>query len=332
VRHVDKEMVELEANPDYFGGVPAIEKVIFKFGGNALADLRAGTIQAVGSAPAVGREQVAMRKDPDFRTFFDELLPMSIAVYWNHRNPLFQRVSVRRALTMAINRPELVTVLNVPEQTRIVDVVVPFFPGGIDPGEALPYDPETAHRLLAEAGWMDEDGDGILERQGQKFQFTAVVGGIVGGWNTEQAAVYVQAKLKEVGVQMDIRPLGGARMVRNAIESGEADAAVHRLHFDNLTWAVTEEAYVGFEDQEIRGHFLAADAAWDPEMRRRHFMAGLELVRERLPVTILFPMVEASIAHRRVKGLQSPDRVDPTAWAHELWIERDQGGPGGSGG
>ena len=121
-------------------------------------------------------------------------------------------------------------------------------------------------------------------------------------------------------------------MVRNAIESGEADAAVHRLHFDNLTWAVTEEAYVGFEDQEIRDHFLAADAAWDPEMRRRHFMAGLELVRERLPVTILFPMVEASIAHRRVKGLRSPDRVDPTAWAHELWIERDQGGPGGSGG
>ena len=36
VRHVDDQMMEVEANPDYFRGPPAIEKVIFRFGGTAL--------------------------------------------------------------------------------------------------------------------------------------------------------------------------------------------------------------------------------------------------------------------------------------------------------
>jgi hypothetical protein len=131
---------------------------------------------------------------------------------------------------------------------------------------------------------------------------------------------------------MEIQPVDGFRMVRNAIESGEADAAVHRFHFGNLLDVVSEESYIGYDDPELRSLFQAADEAWDPEERRRLFDEALPLFRERLPVTLLLPMVEASIAHRKVRGLRSPDRADPVAWAHELWIEDDPREVGGSGG
>lgn len=329
VRHVDDQMMEVEANPDYFRGPPAIEKVIFRFGGNGLVELRAGNIDAIGT-PATFSDAQVLAGDPDFRVYYEPGLTTSIALYWNHRNPLFENLEIRRALTMAIDRHELLQVLNLPEDTPVVDAVLPFDLGGIDPGQGLPYAPDEARRLLEEAGWRDEDGDGIRERGGQEFRFTVVASEAKGDWNTVSEAIYAQAKLAEVGVRMEIQPVNGFAMVRNAIESGEADAAVHRFHFGNLTDVVSEGSYIGYDDPEVRRLIQAADTARDPEARRRLLEEALPLFRERLPVTVLVPMVWVSIAHRKVRGLRSPDRVDPVEWAPELWIDHSVDPRGGS--
>jgi peptide/nickel transport system substrate-binding protein len=322
VRHVDDQMMEVEANPDYYRGPPAIEEVVFRFGGVALVELQAGNIDATGP-PASFSDAKVLSRNPDFRVYSQPNLNSSIALYWNHRNPLFKDVAVRRALTMAIDRHELLQVMNIPGETPIVDAVLPFDPGGFDPGEGLPYDREEARRLLENAGWRDDDGDGIRQRGSQEFRFTAVASGARGDWNTLDHAVYVQAKLGEVGVRMEIRTVDGYRMVKNAIESGEADAAVHRFHFGNLLDVISEDSYIGYDDPELRNLIQTADAAWDPEERRRLFREALPLFRERLPVTVLVPMVAASIAHRKVKGLRSPDQIDPVGRVQELWIEQN---------
>jgi hypothetical protein len=36
---------------------------------------------------------------------------------------------------------------------------------------------------------------------------------------------------------------------------------------------------------------------------------------------LLFPYVEASVAHRRIRGLRTPDRVNLLEYVDELWIE-----------
>ncbi len=40
-----------------------------------------------------------------------------------------------------------------------------------------------------------------------------------------------------------------------------------------------------------------------------------------LPVTFLFPIVRTTIAHRRVRGLASPSRIDPVSHMEQLWLE-----------
>jgi peptide/nickel transport system substrate-binding protein len=331
VRHVDDGMIEVEANPDYYLGPPAIETVIFRFGGNALVELKAGNIQAAAMPVDFGDAQVLSR-DPRFRIYHSENLSSSISIYWNHRSPLFRDASVRRALTLAIDRKELAGVLSLPGETRLVDGVLPFDMRGLDPGEAAPFDPDAAGALLEEAGWRDGDGDGVRERDGQPFRFTIVASGARGDWNTMDPAVYVQARLAEVGVQVDIDAVNGFAMVRTAIESGEADAAVHRFHFGNLVDVVGEDSYIGYDDAELRGLIQAAEVEWDPAERTRLMERALALFRARLPVTVLVPLNAASVAHRNVRGLRSPDHADPAARVHRLWIEDDEtrrGGPGG---
>lgn len=331
VRHVDDGMIEVEANPDYYLGPPAIETVIFRFGGNALVELKAGTIQAAAMPVDFGNAQV-LSQDPRFRVYYSENLSSSISIYWNHRSPLFRDMSVRRALTMAIDRRELAGVLSLPGDTRVVDVVLPFDLRGLDPGEAVAYDPDAARALLEEAGWRDGDGDGFRERGGRPFRFTIVASGARGDWNTVDPAVYVQARLADVGVQVDIETVNGFRMVANAIESGDADAAVHRFHFGNLVDVLGEGSYIGYDDPELRSLIQAAEVEWDPAERTRILERTLALFRARLPVTVLVPFSTASVAHRRVRGLRSPDRADPAARVHKLWIEEDPGKVGGSGG
>ena len=50
--------------------------------------------------------------------------------------------------------------------------VTPWFNPDIKP---IPYDPAKAKRLLAEAGWKDTDGDGILDKDGKPFRFTLII-------------------------------------------------------------------------------------------------------------------------------------------------------------
>ena len=36
----------------------------------------------------------------------------------------------------------------------------------------IPYDVDKAEQILADGGWSDTDGDGIVEKDGQKAEFT----------------------------------------------------------------------------------------------------------------------------------------------------------------
>ncbi len=318
VRHVPNELLELEANPDYYLGPPHIERLIFQFGGNPLTQLLGGTVDAIEAPTDPGVVQ-SIADDPRYRTYSEASKTLTWAIYWNHGNPLFQDVDIRRALTLAIDRHELSRVHDMPGDAPITDVAPPVLLRGRYPGDAWPYDPEAARRILDAKGWADEDGDGIRERGDEEFRFTAVTRDI-----THRAAVYAQAKLAEVGVRMEIQPLSSAR---DALRSGESDAVFERFTYRELTNVVRNEwrAPVGFEpSSDLRRMLDESEQAWDREERRRLTREVLDLFREEVPVTVLFPLTSISIAHRKVKGLRTPDRVQLIDFMRELWIEEDE--------
>ena len=67
------------------------------------------------------------------------------------------------------------------------------------------HDPEKAKALLAEAGWEDTDGDGIVDKDGEPFSFDLLsYTTIQPGYNET-----IQQALKDIGIEMNIQLLGG---------------------------------------------------------------------------------------------------------------------------
>src|SRR5262249_37330066 len=88
----------------------------------------------------------------------------------------------------------------------------------------IAYDREAAGRLLDKAGWR-RNRRGVRERDGNEFRFTAITGNIL---DLDAAAVYVQSKLRPLGVQMDIRVLDSGLLFQRSV-TGDYEAAFAKV-------------------------------------------------------------------------------------------------------
>lgn len=156
--------ISLERNREYWGSRPALDRVriaLNRSAGVALDDFRSGrslfvqsnakaTEDALKDQPGVG-----LRRNSSVSVKFlylDVARETSVDVVGG-QNP-FRDARVRRAVSLAIDRSELVRRLS-GLATPANQLVTPYI-FGYDPSrKPLPYDPGEARRLLAEAGWPD---------------------------------------------------------------------------------------------------------------------------------------------------------------------------------
>jgi peptide/nickel transport system substrate-binding protein len=125
-------------------------------------------------------------------------------------HPLFGDVNVRRALAHAIDVDAIIEGTVFGEGTRMPSMEIPTSWAFNEDLEPVPYDPELAAQMLADAGWVDEDGDGILEahgaayaEDGTPFVFTLYTN----EGNARRAAIgqIVQDELGNLGIQVDFQ-------------------------------------------------------------------------------------------------------------------------------
>ena len=180
VRWDKDSKVIFEANDDYWGidyGIaPPIKGLVFeliKHPNSRFQALLSGKLGQLGLTPDqwVQRSESEEFKKAKLQKY--KLLSQSyFYIGYNLKNELFQDKKVRQALTMLVDRERIVRDIFRNEAEIITG---PFFKNSkyydnnIKP---YPFDIEKAKQLLAEAGWRDSDGDGILDKDGKKFEFT----------------------------------------------------------------------------------------------------------------------------------------------------------------
>lgn len=121
---------------------------------------------------------------------------------YNLRHPLFQDKRVRQALTLLTDRERILRDVFC-DRGRVISGPFfydsPYYDREIAP---WPFDPARAKALLAEAGWRDTDGDGILDKDGRRFEYTALQ--VAGNPIQEKILTIVKEDLARAGIEMKI--------------------------------------------------------------------------------------------------------------------------------
>ena len=129
----------------------------------------------------------------------------------NGRQTPFADKRVRQALTMCLDRGQMIRDIweGVGEISQgPVNPESPVFAGEIDP---WPFDPARGKALLAEAGWQDRNGDGILENdKGDRFEFEFTRAG--SDEISERLSTFIKDSYAKVGVVMNVKPIDWAAM------------------------------------------------------------------------------------------------------------------------
>lgn len=223
-RETGKDVV-LERRADYWGVRPHIQTVVFKVvtdHNTAWNALKRGEID---ETPITSdrwmreHDDSTLKQTIEFRRFYT--LNYN-AIAWNNRHALLADRHIRRALAMCIPVGSLAKDVY---QGTARGMSGPFSPDEWAYNPSVPmirYDPEEARKIFARLGWVDSDGDGLLEKGGKRFSLDFIV--ITGNAPTQQLAQTLQGEWKKLGLEIHLVLLDGAAAIQRIV-AGNYDAA-----------------------------------------------------------------------------------------------------------
>lgn len=168
----------------------------------AMAALEAGELTA-----AVLESDVIDRfvGDPEFNLVINDNTNNLVFLEFNQNSPPFDEPLVRRAIGAAIDRSAVIAAAWSGYATEALSPLargIPGFDEDVAEEFGVRYDPARAAELLAEAGWTDSDGNGVLDRDGVEARWT--ITSYSGSTPMDRTLAVIQSNLREIGVEVDL--------------------------------------------------------------------------------------------------------------------------------
>lgn len=330
--------VDLVANPHYYRGQPYLTGQRLRLISDpdaAFMELRAGRLDSLSLKPGQYRR---VQTQPALQSRFNTYRYLSRGYTYlgfNLKFPLFQDVRVRQALSYATPREAIIKgVLHGQGEPT----VGPFQPGSWAAHPTLqpyPYNPTQARALLAAAGWLDTDGDGWLDRAGERFRFTVVTN--QNNPQRLQVAEIMQAAFKQVGIQMEIVAQEWSTFVENTINGRNFQAVI-------LGWTVPTEPdpydifhssrtgprefnFISYNNPEADQLMVTSRRTFNPTQRAAALHRFQEILHHDQPYLFLYTPYALVALHKRVQGVvATPTGISynaanrwyvPAAWQHD---------------
>lgn len=200
-RYNEGNSITWRRNKHYFvKGLPYLDEIEFKLGVNQLTaffQLIRGENDVLGDG-IPGSQLALVKSKPSYKKLMSIGHPLETSyLTMNTQIEPFNDVKVRRAVNMAINKKHIVQVIN--GRGKPANQILPPGMPGYDPSyKGYAYNPDKAKELLAQAG----------HKGGFKTQLYAM--------NTApepKIVQAIQADLKKVGIDVDLRLLSQAQVV-----------------------------------------------------------------------------------------------------------------------
>lgn len=306
--------ITLEASPTYFEGRPHISEVVYRIipdESTMFMETRAGRLDVMNLNPL---QYLRQTDGPFWQNNYNKyryLAPVYIFMGFNLEHPFFADVRVRRAISMAINRDDLVRGVLLGQG---VAAFGPYKPGSWayhDTLRPVERDVEGAKKLLAEAGFTPGK-KGILQKDGKELAFT-----ILTNQGNEQrilTATLIQSQLAAIGVAARIRTVEWAAFIREFVNPGRFDAVI-------LGWTITQDPdifqiwhssqaheaglnFAHYRNPEVDAILEKARATPDQEARKALYGRLQEILHAEQPYCFLFVPYALPMVQSRFQGIE----------------------------
>jgi peptide/nickel transport system substrate-binding protein len=309
-------------NEDYYAGRPYLDKIEFLFYPDYLSVLAAyqrGDIDGLSRVPS---DYLLEALTEESLNLYSAAFSGYALVFLNLERPVFQEKEVRQALLWAIDRQKIIDQI-LEGQALVAHGPVPPFSWAHETNVVrYAYDPSMARALLEQAGWTDEDGDGVREKGGLRLQFALLT-------NEDATRIKVINELTRQWAEAGIRALpqtaGVAGVVRDFLVPGEYDAIFYdwqRLPTDPdpyPQWHSTQsrgsgQNFAGYRSEQADLIMEEARRTTDPGRRGALYRELQHILTEDISALPLYYPVYTYAIDERVRKVQvgpmwdTPDR------------------------
>lgn len=222
------QRVTLSKNADHYDTVPNIDEFVMvvqpEIDTQVLA-LEQGDIDLIEILPAQETARI-QSTDGLLVTIYDIFqITYFVMNVDGERIPAFADARVRQAMMLALDRQSITNDLFAGFGQPAIGTHPPmspaYSPSSYSPSYA--YDPEAAKALLAEAGWTDSNGDGFVDKDGEKLSFSLIY--TKGDQAVEGMIAYLGDAWKVIGLDVKVDTVSGS-VLQQSLDETEYDVAL----------------------------------------------------------------------------------------------------------
>lgn len=159
--------------------------------------LQSGQFDVIEASP---QDEVLLEKSSTARLTHQPQGGLTTTLHLNHRSPLLAEEAVRKAMSLGIDREEIVSTTLSPRYRPATAPLTAAQPGHVDLSAKLARDADRAKKVLDAAGWK-EGPDGIRTRGGTRLSIEVM---LIGG---APAIELAKQQLAEIGMELMIKVL-----------------------------------------------------------------------------------------------------------------------------
>ena len=241
---------------------------------------------------------------------------------YNLKKPIFEDKRVRQALTHLVDRQRIIKEVY-HDLARIVTgsffIDTPYNDKSIKP---YPFSVKKAKELFKAAGWYDSDGDGILDKDGKKFQYSILTSN--NNPNYDKMLPMIKEDMAKAGVIMHIRKVEWSVFVQ-ALGKKKFEACLvgwgmglesdpYQLWHSSQADVIESSNHIGFKNKQADRIIKEIRVCFDVKKRIKLCHEFHKILHEEQPYTFLFSPYSLIAQNRRYRNVRIlpigiPDKI-----------------------
>ena len=306
--------IKLVRNDAWWNGKPYIDSIlakVYQTNEEARVALGKGETDLVDTMAVYANNYSDLDKITGYKYLTENFEFLAL----NSDNPLFADKNVRKAVAYAIDRKDIISRVYL-NNAETVDVPIPSNSWLYDSAYRIyDYDEKRASKLLKEAGWVDSDGDGVLDKTvgGKKRDLSFTILTNSDNDFRRDVAELISKHLALVGFRVQTEAVDWEQLQSENMQKHKFDAILTGYYLDyvpDLRFAFHSSQigkgknnFYRYQNPELDSLLDTAATAYKEKDKKKAYQKIQELLAEELPVISLYFRTGSLLINNRVHGV-----------------------------